>query len=303
VLVVINRDLEHSSQQLQQFAFNASKEAGRTAQAAGEGLLNVDLELSHVEDFKGVLGRSTELMTELKVMSGRVSRFLTQISGIARRTNLLALNAGIEAARAGEAGRGFAVVAAEIRSLAESSAKAADEITAILTEVRLGDQLGLAANSALEQSVELTRAPARSSPASATSSRAELGMLALGDWCRPCRATRPAQPRHRAGGGRCRDSPKARASAGPGGVMKRTAADLQIEALKQLGGLAPCRRPRPRCRGRLLCRPPAVARRACERSCPPSGYGLRAERGAATPSQDRLCSAAEQGSIYARAPA
>lgn len=159
-LVVINRDLEHSSQQLQQFAFNASKEAERTAKAAGQGLENVDLELSHVEDFRGVLGRSTDLMSELKVMSGRVGRFLTQISGIARRTNLLALNAGIEAARAGEAGRGFAVVAVEIRSLAESSAKAADEITAILTEVQLRlDEISTAlhANSALEQSVELTR--------------------------------------------------------------------------------------------------------------------------------------------------
>ena len=89
-----------------------------------------------------------------------MGRFLTQISGIARRTNLVALNAGIEAARAGEAGRGFAVVAVEIRSLAESSAKAAGEITSILTEVqeRLDEvTAAIGANRALEESVELTR--------------------------------------------------------------------------------------------------------------------------------------------------
>jgi methyl-accepting chemotaxis protein len=159
-LVLINRDLAGASRRLKEYAVSAANESRRTAQSATVGLSHMDQELANVEDFRGVLDRSGSLILELKEMSGRVSRFLTQISGIARRTNLVALNAGIEAARAGDAGRGFAVVAVEIRSLAESSAKAAGEITSILTEVqeRLDEvTAAIGANRALEESVELTR--------------------------------------------------------------------------------------------------------------------------------------------------
>jgi methyl-accepting chemotaxis protein len=159
-LVLINQDLGGASRRLNEYAASAASESRRTALAATEGLSHVDRELANVEDFREVLDRSGTLINELKEMSGRVGRFLTQISGIARRTNLVALNAGIEAARAGEAGRGFAVVAVEIRALAEASAKAAGEITSILTEVqeRLDEvTAAIGANRALEDSVELTR--------------------------------------------------------------------------------------------------------------------------------------------------
>jgi methyl-accepting chemotaxis protein len=64
----------------------------------------------------------------LRAVGGTIRSVVDLISGIAARTNLLALNATIEAARAGDAGRGFAVVATEVKSLAQQTTSATDEI-------------------------------------------------------------------------------------------------------------------------------------------------------------------------------
>jgi methyl-accepting chemotaxis protein len=156
---LIADDLRRQNSQLHGTVAEASREAGTATVAAKQGIQQVDQELASVSEFRGVVARSTVLISELREMSARIGRFLTQISGVARRTNLLALNAGIEAARAGEAGRGFAVVAVEIRVLAESSAKTVSEMTHILGEIQdRTDEVArnVGANKAVEQSVELT---------------------------------------------------------------------------------------------------------------------------------------------------
>jgi methyl-accepting chemotaxis protein len=79
-------------------------------------------------DAVGKADEATRTVAQLGTSSEQIGEIVKVITSIAEQTNLLALNATIEAARAGEAGKGFAVVATEVKELAQSTAKATDDI-------------------------------------------------------------------------------------------------------------------------------------------------------------------------------
>lgn len=72
-------------------------------------------------------------MQRISEMSVAIEKIIGEINSIAKRTNMLSLNASVEAARAGEMGRGFSVVAVQIGELAARSAQAAKETTDLIT--------------------------------------------------------------------------------------------------------------------------------------------------------------------------
>ncbi len=79
-----------------------------------------------------------ELTDRISKRAADVESILGEIGGIAKQTNLLALNAAIEAARAGEAGRGFAVVADEVRDLSTRTSQFSQQIAVVMKSMREG---------------------------------------------------------------------------------------------------------------------------------------------------------------------
>ena len=144
-------DLQANATELSDTADDASRQSAAVAAATGQASSNVAMvagageelsasiaEISRqvaesssvtrsaVEDAEAT-GRTVEGLAEA---AQRIGGIVQLISDIAAQTNLLALNATIEAARAGDAGKGFAVVASEVKSLADQTARATQDISA-----------------------------------------------------------------------------------------------------------------------------------------------------------------------------
>ena len=83
-----------------------------------------------------VVSEVVSTMSAIHDSSKKIVDIISVIDGIAFQTNILALNAAVEAARAGEAGKGFAVVAAEVKQLADQTAKATGEIAVQIEAVQ-----------------------------------------------------------------------------------------------------------------------------------------------------------------------
>lgn len=128
-------------------ASSASEEAStnvQTVAAAAEELSSSISEITRqVEQTNKIVQKAAnttnvtnQQIVSLADKSQKIGDVVSLIQAIAEQTNLLALNATIEAARAGEMGKGFAVVASEVKSLANQTAKATEEISAQVADIQ-----------------------------------------------------------------------------------------------------------------------------------------------------------------------
>jgi methyl-accepting chemotaxis protein len=148
-VVAASSQLQSTSKLMAATAEDTSRRTGEVADAMEEANLGATAAASASDEFAMSIGEisrqavsSAELAREaslsarnadttisaLTASAQQVGEIVELIQTIARRTNLLALNASIEAARGGEAGRGFAVVASEVKELANQTSRATEKI-------------------------------------------------------------------------------------------------------------------------------------------------------------------------------
>ena len=120
-----------AAEQLTASIAEISRQVGQSAKITGKA----------VDDAR----RTDAIVRALAEGAQKIGDVVALISNIAAQTNLLALNATIEAARAGDAGKGFAVVASEVKSLANQTARATEEIGAQIGQIQAATREAVAA--------------------------------------------------------------------------------------------------------------------------------------------------------------
>ncbi len=114
--------------------------AKQSRQAAEVGLLAVQNTIGGMNAIRDQIQETSKRIKRLGESSQEIGEITELISDITEQTNVLALNAAIQAASAGEAGRGFSVVAEEVQRLAERSAEATRQISALVKAIQTDTQ-------------------------------------------------------------------------------------------------------------------------------------------------------------------
>ncbi len=129
-------EVRQTAQLASQKAKGVSDSAQKAAQSAQNGRKSTEDMAAGVQRIRQQMDAIASSMVRLSEQSLAIGQIIASVEDLATQSNLLAVNASIEAAKAGEHGKGFAVVAQEVKSLAEQSRQATNQVRTILGDIQ-----------------------------------------------------------------------------------------------------------------------------------------------------------------------